>query len=107
MIVSDSGAARLARAGNTVAAWVVGLVWILPLAYAVWTAFHPSAFSTRFELGAPLTLQNFADAWHAEPERIRAAGARSRGAKVVERLGGHRPRIGRSSTPRPAMAQFP
>ena len=26
---------------DTVAAWLLALLWILPLAYAVWTAFHP------------------------------------------------------------------
>ena len=41
---------------DTVAAWLLALLWILPLAYAVWTAFHPTEFSTRFELFAPLTL---------------------------------------------------
>ena len=56
------GVAPASRALETGAAWLLGLLWILPLAYAVWTAFHPSAFSTRFELGAPLTLQNFVNA---------------------------------------------
>lgn len=56
-----------ARALETTAAWLLGALWILPLAYAVWTAFHPAAFSTRFELGAPLSLQNFVNAWHAAP----------------------------------------
>lgn len=56
-----------ARLLETAAAWLLGLLWILPLVYAVWTASHPSAFSTRFELGAPLTLQNFANAWNAAP----------------------------------------
>ena len=59
--------APAARALETVGAWLLGLLWILPLAYAVWTAFHPSAYSTRFELGAPLTLQNFVNAWNAAP----------------------------------------
>jgi len=48
-------------------AWVLGLLWLLPLAYAVWTAFHPSQFATRFVLTAPLTLENFANAWDAAP----------------------------------------
>jgi sn-glycerol 3-phosphate transport system permease protein len=55
------------RVLETTAAWVLGLLWLLPLIYAVWTAFHPAAFSTRFELDAPLTLQNFANAWAAAP----------------------------------------
>ena len=52
---------------DTVAAWALALLWILPLAYAVWTAFHPGAYATRFELLAPLTLDNFARAWAAAP----------------------------------------
>ena len=52
---------------DTVAAWLLALLWILPLAYAVWTAFHPTEFSTRFVLFAPLTLDNFTRAWAAAP----------------------------------------
>ena len=52
---------------DTLAAWLLALLWLLPLAYAVWTAFHPSEYSTRFELLAPLTLDNFARAWAAAP----------------------------------------
>ncbi|MBW7923381.1 MAG: carbohydrate ABC transporter permease [Burkholderiaceae bacterium] len=58
---------RFAHALESVAAWLLGLLWILPLVYAVWTAFHPPEFSTRFALDAPLTLRNFVDAWHAAP----------------------------------------
>ena len=52
---------------DTLAAWVLALLWVLPLVYAVWTAFHPGEYSTRFELLAPLTLDNFARAWAAAP----------------------------------------
>lgn len=52
---------------ETIGAWLLGLLWILPLAYAVWTAFHPSAYATRFDLLAPLTLENFVAAWQAAP----------------------------------------
>lgn len=52
---------------DTLGAWLLALLWILPLAYAVWTAFHPSEYSTRFELLAPLTLDNFRRAWEAAP----------------------------------------
>jgi sn-glycerol 3-phosphate transport system permease protein len=52
---------------DTVAAWLLALLWILPLAYAVWTAFHPGEYSTRFVPLAPLTLDNFARAWAAAP----------------------------------------
>lgn len=49
------------------AAWLLALLWVLPLLYAVWTAFHPGEYSTRFDLFAPLTLDNFARAWEAAP----------------------------------------
>ncbi len=52
---------------ETAAAWLLGLLWILPLLYAIWTAFHPPEFSTRFVLTAPLTLDNFRRAWDAAP----------------------------------------
>jgi sn-glycerol 3-phosphate transport system permease protein len=57
----------VSRGLETVAAWLLGLLWILPLVYAFWTAFHPAEFSTRFELTAPLTLENFERAWVAAP----------------------------------------
>jgi sn-glycerol 3-phosphate transport system permease protein len=46
---------------------LLGFLWILPLVYAFWTAFHPPEFSTRFVLFAPLTLDNFRRAWEAAP----------------------------------------
>lgn len=52
---------------NTLGAWLLALVWILPLAYAVWTAIHPAAYEARFDLFAPLSLENFAKAWNAAP----------------------------------------
>jgi len=55
------------RAPETLAAWLLGVLWILPLAYAVWTAFHPKEYSARFVLTAPLTLHNFVEAWQAAP----------------------------------------
>ena len=55
------------RGLETAAAWLLGLLWVLPLVYAIWTAFHPAEFSTRFVLSAPLTLDNFARAWEAAP----------------------------------------
>ncbi len=55
------------RRVETAAAWLLGFLWILPLLYAFWTAFHPPEFSTRLALAAPLTLENFARAWDAAP----------------------------------------
>lgn len=52
---------------DTAGAWLLGILWILPLLYAVWAAIHPPAYATRFDLFAPLTLENFARAWDAAP----------------------------------------
>jgi len=52
---------------DTTAAWMLAILWALPLFYAIWTAFHPAEYSTQFSLTAPLTLQNFVNAWHAAP----------------------------------------
>ncbi|HYG45544.1 MAG TPA: carbohydrate ABC transporter permease [Bordetella sp.] len=57
----------MTRKLDTLGAWLLGLLWILPLAYALWAAFHPPAYATRFDLLAPLTLENFSRAWHAAP----------------------------------------
>ncbi|WP_417667447.1 carbohydrate ABC transporter permease [Roseibium sp.] len=57
----------LDRLLNTGAAWCLALLWILPLAYAVWTAIHPAAFEARFVLSAPLTTENFQKAWASAP----------------------------------------
>ena len=55
------------RSLETGAAWLLGFLWVLPLLYAFWTAFHPAEFSTRLDLSAPLTLDNFVRAWSAAP----------------------------------------
>jgi sn-glycerol 3-phosphate transport system permease protein len=56
-----------ALALETLAAWALAIFWVLPLLYAVWTAFHPPEFSTRFSVFAPLTFDNFGRAWIAAP----------------------------------------
>jgi len=55
------------RTLEIIGAWMLAVLWVLPLLYAVWTAFHPSEYATHFSLFAPLTLQNFANAWEAAP----------------------------------------
>ncbi|MGC1576732.1 MAG: carbohydrate ABC transporter permease [Beijerinckiaceae bacterium] len=61
------GSGRVARGLETGVAWALGLFWLAPLAYAIWTAFHPAAYATHFDLLAPLTLENLERAWHAAP----------------------------------------
>jgi len=52
---------------STIGAWLLAIVWVLPLLYSAWAAFHPSEFATRLAWDAPLTLDNFAKAWEAAP----------------------------------------
>jgi len=52
---------------ETVAAWVLAILWISPLLYAVWAAFHASEYAINFELFAPLTLINFQEALEQAP----------------------------------------
>jgi sn-glycerol 3-phosphate transport system permease protein len=61
---APEGGGLIAESG---AAWLLAIFWVLPLLYAVWTAFHPAEFSTRFAVDAPLTLDNFRRAWAAAP----------------------------------------
>ena len=51
----------------SIGAWLLGLLWVLPLLYAAWAAIHPAAYATRFVPLAPLTLDNFITAWMAAP----------------------------------------
>jgi len=60
---SSRGGAVLEATG----AWCLALLWILPLAYALWASIHPSAYSAHFVLDAPLTTENFLKAWNAAP----------------------------------------
>ena len=52
---------------ESVGAGLLAVLWILPLAYAVWAAIHPGEYTTRFVLFAPLTVENFVRAWEAAP----------------------------------------
>ena len=52
---------------DTLAACLLALMWVLPLIYTVWTAFHAPEYAARFVWNAPLTLANFARAWEAAP----------------------------------------
>ena len=91
MMVADHS--PIGRGLETLGAWLLGLLWMLPLLYAVWTAFHPAIYATHFDpAGAadarqpggglaggavhPLPDQH-RDAGHADPGRaVRAVHAR-------------------------------
>jgi sn-glycerol 3-phosphate transport system permease protein len=46
---------------------LLAVLWVLPLLFAVWAAFHHIEDTTRFTLAAPWTLENFTRAWEAAP----------------------------------------
>lgn len=60
-------ASRVGAVLEAAGAWCLALLWILPLAYALWASIHPSAYSAHFVLDAPLTTENFLKAWNAAP----------------------------------------
>lgn len=55
------------RHAETGLAVVVALVWISPLVFAVWAAFHAPTDAINFNLAAPWTLENFRTAWAGAP----------------------------------------
>jgi len=57
----------VSTAFETLAAWFLAILWIAPLAYAVWAAFHASEHAIHFDLFAPLTLDNFREALSQAP----------------------------------------
>lgn len=59
---SRSGAAL-----TNLGAWFLAVLWIAPLAYALWTSFHPYEYAANFNLLAPLTLDNFRRVLDAAP----------------------------------------
>jgi sn-glycerol 3-phosphate transport system permease protein len=52
---------------ETIGAWLLAILWLLPLLWAAWAAVHPAASATHLDLLAPLTGANFATAWAAAP----------------------------------------
>ena len=66
---------------------MLGVLWILPLLWAVWSAIHPGSAAAGFDLFAPLTLQNFRRGLGNGPVRAihdeyRAAGQHGAGGAV-------------------------
>lgn len=48
-------------------ALMLAVVWISPLVFAAWAAFHDVSDAVNFRLVAPLTLDNFRTAWEGAP----------------------------------------
>ncbi|MEO6929428.1 MAG: carbohydrate ABC transporter permease [Casimicrobiaceae bacterium] len=58
---------RWQRALETLAAWMLAILWALPLLYAAWAAFHHAADASHFDLSVAPTLENFRYVWNAAP----------------------------------------
>jgi len=52
---------------DTIGAWLLGLLWILPLLWAIWSSIHLPAEVANFNLFGRVTLQNFVTAWGMAP----------------------------------------
>ena len=55
---------RLIETGLAIA---LAVLWISPLVFALWAAFHDVSDAVNFRLTAPLTLDNFRTAWGGAP----------------------------------------
>ena len=57
----------LARHFEAAGAIVLALLWICPLLFAFWAAFHTTSDAVNFNILAPWTLDNFRTAWAGAP----------------------------------------
>lgn len=52
---------------TTLGMWLLALVWVSPLLFAAWAAFHAPQNAASFDLSAPWTLQNFRNVLDVAP----------------------------------------
>ena len=57
----------MSRHVDTVGAVLLAIVWVSPLFFAFWAAFHSTSDAVNFELFSPWTLENFRTAWAGAP----------------------------------------
>jgi sn-glycerol 3-phosphate transport system permease protein len=67
LTLPDARTVGCGRGVEIVGAWLLGIFWMLPLLWAVWSAIHPATASAHPGLFAPLTLRNFVAAWNTAP----------------------------------------
>ena len=58
---------RLGERVEMVAAIVLAALWVSPLVFALWAAFHPPPYATALDPTSPFTLDNFRIAWAGAP----------------------------------------
>ena len=71
MVSTYSSPGRLLE---TLGAWLLGLLWMLPLLYAAWTALHPAIYATLVAilLGFRMIASLLRSRWHRQPVQARA-----------------------------------
>lgn len=52
---------------DDIAAWTLALLWLAPLLFALWAAFHPAGDLSGMSPTTPPTLDNFVQAWELAP----------------------------------------
>jgi sn-glycerol 3-phosphate transport system permease protein len=52
---------------DTAGAWMLAVLWIAPLLFAVWAACHTAQATLTFDVRAPMTWSSIATAWQAAP----------------------------------------
>ena len=57
----------LSRHIETFGALLLAVIWISPLVFAFWAAFHTTSDAVNFNIAAPWTLENFRTAWAGAP----------------------------------------
>ncbi|HLR47212.1 MAG TPA: carbohydrate ABC transporter permease [Deinococcales bacterium] len=57
----------LTKTLDTAGAVLLALLWISPLVFAFWAAFHSTSDAVNFNLLSPWTLKNFQTAWNGAP----------------------------------------
>jgi sn-glycerol 3-phosphate transport system permease protein len=58
---------RLSHYVESVAAILLAVIWISPLLFAFWAAFHSTSDAVNFNLMSSWTLDNFRVAWDGAP----------------------------------------
>ncbi|MEB8385859.1 carbohydrate ABC transporter permease [Rhodobacteraceae bacterium KMM 6894] len=58
---------RLTQNFETAGALLLALIWISPLMFAFWAAFHATTDALNFNILSPWTLENFRTAWAGAP----------------------------------------
>lgn len=66
-VLPGQGGFRISRLLETAGAWILGILWLLPLLYALWASVHHRDAATSLDLTAPLTFDNFLSVWSGAP----------------------------------------